>query len=69
MRNTLRTLTVVAALGALAPLAAHADSGMYQPSPLITHTQSQHHDRTAMNNNAARNTQANTQTNASQRNG
>lgn len=50
MRNTLRILSVAAALGALAPLAAHAD--MYQPSPVIVHTQPQHHARTALNSQA-----------------
>jgi hypothetical protein len=52
MRNIIRTLTVVTALGALTPLAAHADAGlhMYQPSPLITQT---HHQRTATASNNA----------------
>ncbi len=58
MRNIIRTLTVVTALGALTPLVAHADAGlyMYQPSPVITQT---HHQRTttAANNAAAQTNQ------------
>ena len=66
MRNIIRSLTIVTALGVLTPLAANADAGlhMYQPSPLITQT---HHQRTATaSNNTA--VQAN-QNHTAQRNG
>ena len=66
MRNIIRALTIVTALGALAPLAANADAGlhMYQPSPLITQTQ--HHRTATAYNNA--HVQA-TRTHTVQRNG
>ena len=41
MTNFAKLITVVAALGAFAPLAANAESGMYQPSPIITTTPAQ----------------------------
>ena len=48
MRKLIQTMTLIAALGTLAPMAAQAgqpDLTMYQPGPLIVHTQ--HHARLA----------------------
>jgi hypothetical protein len=67
MRKLTRLLTVLAVAGALAPIAANADSvgtSMYQPGPLIVHAQPQ------QNNNQAQGRTAHTlQMQAIQRNG